>query len=84
VSAFLLHEDTRTRPSEEARRGTRESGDSGQRPIRVVVGEDSYPIREFLTMILSSAPGVELVAVCSDGNELRKAIAASSPDVVVH
>ena len=47
------------------------------------VGEDSYPIREFLTMILSSAPGVELVAVCSDGNELRKAIAASSPHVVV-
>jgi len=83
VSAFLLDEDTRTRPSEEARRGTRESGDSGQRPIRVVVGEDSNPIREFLTMILSSAPGVELVAVCSDGNELRKAIAASSPHVVV-
>ena len=52
-------------------------------PIRVVVAEDSYPIREFLTMILSSTPAVELAAVCSNGNELRTAVAASQPDVIV-
>jgi chemotaxis response regulator CheB len=52
-------------------------------PIRVVVAEDSHPIREFLTVILSGAPAVELAAVCSNGNELRKAIAASRPDVIV-
>ena len=61
----------------------RENGESCQGPIRVVVAEDSYPIREFLTVILTSAPAVELAAVCSNGNELRKAIAASRPDVIV-
>lgn len=61
----------------------RENGESCQGPIRVVVAEDSYPIREFLTVLLSSAPAVELAAVCSNGNELRKAIAASRPDVIV-
>src|SRR5436305_8037852 len=52
-------------------------------PIRVVVAEDSYPIREFLTTTLSSAPEVELVAVCSHGNELQTAIANWHPDVIV-
>ena len=83
MSAFLVDDATRTRASGEAHRRTREGGDGCQRPIRVVVAEDSYPIREFLTVILSSAPGVDLVAVCSDGNELRNAIADSPPDVVV-
>jgi len=52
-------------------------------PIRVVVAEDSYPIREFLTATLSAAPEVELVAVCSHGNELRAAIERWDPDVVL-
>ncbi|MGZ6662063.1 MAG: response regulator transcription factor [Solirubrobacteraceae bacterium] len=47
------------------------------------MAEDSYPIREFLTAILISAPVVELAAVCSNGNGLRKAIADSHPDVVL-
>ncbi len=34
--------------------------------LRVVVAEDAYLIREFLSAILSAAPEVELVAVCSD------------------
>lgn len=54
-----------------------------RRPIRVVVAEDSYPIREFLTATLSSAPEVELVAVCSHGNELQTAIENWHPDVVL-
>jgi DNA-binding NarL/FixJ family response regulator len=52
-------------------------------PIRVVVAEDAYIIREFLTATLSSAPEVELVAVCTDGNELRSAISCWSPEVVL-
>jgi DNA-binding NarL/FixJ family response regulator len=80
---ILAGEETLARASVDARRRTRDDGDGCRRPIRVVVAEDSYPIREFLTVILSSAPVVELAAVCSDGNELRKAIAASLPDVVV-
>ena len=58
-------------------------GDDEKRPIRVVVAEDSYPIREFLTATLSSSPEVELAAVCSHGNELQQAIEDWHPDVVV-
>jgi DNA-binding NarL/FixJ family response regulator len=52
-------------------------------PIRVAVAEDAYVIREFLTAALSAAPEVELVAVCSNGNELRSAITRWHPDVIV-
>ena len=52
-------------------------------PTRVVVAEDSYVIREFLTMVLGAAPEVELVAVCSNGTELQKAIDIWNPEVVV-
>jgi DNA-binding NarL/FixJ family response regulator len=57
----------------------------GQRdgPIRVVIAEDAYVIREFLTTALSSSPVVELVAVCTNGKELRSAIKTWNPDVVV-
>ena len=83
MSASVVDDDTRSRASREAGRPRRERGEGGRGPIRVVVAEDSYPIREFLTMILSSTPAVELVAVCSNGNELRTAIAVSPPDVVL-
>jgi DNA-binding NarL/FixJ family response regulator len=49
----------------------------------VVVAEDSYVIREFLTATLSATPEVELVEVCSNGKELQTAIRAGNPDVVV-
>ena len=52
-------------------------------PIRVVIAEDSYIIREFLTATLSSAPEVELVAVCSNAKELQQAIDRWSPEVVL-
>ncbi len=51
--------------------------------IRVIVADDSYLIRESLTMMLASAPGVVLVSVCCDGEELEAGIAAERPDVVV-
>ena len=52
---------------------TAEAEDQSLRhPIRVVVAEDSYVIREFLTSALSAAPEVELVAVCSDREELER------------
>jgi DNA-binding NarL/FixJ family response regulator len=61
------------------------SADGGEAtaPVRVVVAEDSYVIREFLTMALGAAPEVELVAVCSNGNELQTAIENWNPDVVL-
>jgi DNA-binding NarL/FixJ family response regulator len=59
------------------------SGEEPERPIRVVVAEDSYVIREFLTQTLSGAPEVELVAVCSNGKELQTAIDTWDLDVVL-
>ncbi|HEY6398209.1 MAG TPA: response regulator transcription factor [Solirubrobacteraceae bacterium] len=52
-------------------------------PIRVVVAEDSYVIREFLATTLGAAPEVELVAVCSNGKELDAAITSEHPDVII-
>lgn len=52
-------------------------------PVRVVVAEDSYLIREFLLATLSSAPEVELLAVCTNGKELLAAIRMWRPDVVL-
>lgn len=58
-------------------------GDAPPQPIRVVVAEDAYVIREFLTATLSSTPDLELVAVCTNGKELQTAIAVWHPDVIV-
>jgi DNA-binding NarL/FixJ family response regulator len=57
--------------------------DESVHPIRVVVAEDSYVIREFLTATLSAAAEVELVAVCTNGKELETAIDTWDPDVVL-
>jgi DNA-binding NarL/FixJ family response regulator len=54
-----------------------------QVPIRVVAAEDSYVIREFLTSTLDAAPEVDLVAICSDRNELDHAIESLHPDVLI-
>lgn len=40
-------------------------------------------VREFLTTTLESAPEVDLVAVCSNRDELEVAIASEEPDVVI-
>ena len=63
----------------------RENGAEGasRSPIRTVVAEDSYLIREFLVAVLNASPEVELLAVCRDGNELQTAIDRWSPEVVV-
>jgi DNA-binding NarL/FixJ family response regulator len=53
------------------------------RPIRVVAAEDSYVIREFLISALEASPEVDLIAVCSDRNEVDQAIESLRPDVLV-
>ncbi len=63
--------------------GRASAGDGSPTPIRVVVAEDSYVIREFLTAALSSAAEVELQAVCCNGKELETAIDVWSPEVVL-
>jgi len=62
---------------------SRRATDGATTPIHVVIAEDSYVIREFLTATLSAAPEVELVAVCTNGKELQTAIATWDPDVVL-
>ena len=54
-----------------------------ERPIRVVIAEDSYVIREFLTTTLNAAPEIDLVAICSNGKELLTAIDTWDPEVVL-
>jgi DNA-binding NarL/FixJ family response regulator len=51
--------------------------------LRVVLADDSYLVREALAHLLADAPGVELAAVCRDLDDLRLAIEAQRPDVVV-
>ncbi len=66
-----------------AQRQSRRATDESTEPIHVVVAEDSYVIREFLTATLSAAAEVELVAVCTNGKELQTAIDTWDPDVVL-
>jgi DNA-binding NarL/FixJ family response regulator len=52
-------------------------------PIRVIVAEDSYVVREFLTSVLEAAPEVELIEVCSNRKEVDAAIETLAPDVLI-
>ena len=54
-------------------------GSSRGDPIRVVIAEDSYVMREFLISVLEAAPEVELLEVCSDRKELDAAIETHRP-----
>jgi DNA-binding NarL/FixJ family response regulator len=51
--------------------------------VGVVIAEDSYVIREFLTGTLTAARDVELLAVCTNGKELQTAIENWRPEVVI-
>jgi DNA-binding NarL/FixJ family response regulator len=52
-------------------------------PIRVVVAESSRAIRDFLAATLHAERTIELVATCSDGGELERALATVETDVLV-
>jgi DNA-binding NarL/FixJ family response regulator len=62
---------------------SRRPGAESHLPIRVAIAEDSFAIREFLIATLNSAPEVDLVAVCTNGEELMKAIDVYEPQVVM-
>jgi DNA-binding NarL/FixJ family response regulator len=51
--------------------------------IRVVVGEDSFLVREGIASILGTMDGVELVEMAGDLDELRSLVERTAPDVVV-
>lgn len=52
-------------------------------PLRVVLAEDSYLIREGLLRLLDDDPGLDLVAAVRSLPELRAAVDAHAPDVVI-
>ena len=57
--------------------------ESAPRPIRVVLADDSYLVREAITYLLDSEPGFTIVATCEDGDSLMAAVEDERPDVVL-
>jgi DNA-binding NarL/FixJ family response regulator len=52
-------------------------------PIRLVLAEDHYLVREGIRRLLEAQPGLEVAAVCGDLDSLLKAVESERPDVVV-
>jgi DNA-binding NarL/FixJ family response regulator len=52
-------------------------------PIRVVVAEDAFLVREAVTRLLSETPDMEAVAAVGDRATLMATVEAERPDVVV-
>ena len=52
-------------------------------PIRLVLAEDNYLVREGVRRLLETEPEVEVAAVCGDLESLLAAVDAELPDVVV-
>ena len=52
-------------------------------PIRVVLAEDHYLVREGVRRLLETEPELEVAAVCSDLGSLLAAVDAERPDVVL-
>ena len=52
-------------------------------PLRVVLAEDHYLVREGTRRLLETSPDVDVVAACGDLDSLLAAVEAELPDVVV-
>ena len=52
-------------------------------PLRVVMAEDNFLIREGVRELLASDPEVDVVASCGDLDALLEAVAREKPDVVL-
>ena len=52
-------------------------------PIRLVLAEDHYLVREGVRRLLEAQPGIEVAAVCGDLGSLLEAVDREAPDVVV-
>ncbi len=70
-------------PSVDGSTRARGSGSGERAPIRVIIAEDSYLVRDALTDKLSTVREIELVAVCSNAKELQTAITTWHPEVVM-
>jgi DNA-binding NarL/FixJ family response regulator len=52
-------------------------------PIRIVLAEDHYLVREGVRRLLATQPDVEVAAVCGDLDSLLAAVETERPDVVI-
>ncbi len=52
-------------------------------PIRLVIAEDHYLVREGIRRLLETQPDLEVAAVCGDLDSLLAAVKEQKPDVVV-
>jgi len=52
-------------------------------PIRLVLAEDHYLVREGIRRLLEARPDLEVAATCGDLDSLLEAVEVESPDVVV-
>jgi DNA-binding NarL/FixJ family response regulator len=52
-------------------------------PIRIVLAEDQYLVREGLRRLLETQEGLEVASACTDLDSLLAAVEAEQPDVVV-
>ena len=52
-------------------------------PIRIVLADDQYLVREGVRRLLETSDDVEIAAVCDDLDTLLAAVDAEQPDVVV-
>ncbi len=52
-------------------------------PIRVILAEDNYLLREGLGQLLESSDEIELVRACRDLPELMRSVEELDPDVVI-
>jgi len=52
-------------------------------PIRVLLAEDSYLLREGVSQLLGSSPEIELLEAVGDLPSLERAVAERDPDVVI-
>jgi len=52
-------------------------------PIRVVIAEENYLVREGIRQVLQATPDLELVGVSEDLGSLEAAVGRLAPEVVV-
>ena len=52
-------------------------------PLRVVLAEDNFLIREGVERLLEAQPGMDLLASCADFDALLSAVEREPPDVVI-
>ncbi len=54
----------------------------GERPVRVLVADDSELFRTLLSQVIGEDPGFEVVAVAADGNQAAALARQLKPDVI--